>query len=78
MPLNRELMNELIYNGMLEPQQAAEKQSVLPTTNERLSKVAIEFDQDKAKQSTRRGRSGSAGCCRLAVATRRQATRDQT
>ena len=45
--LNRELMNELIYNGMLEPQQAAESNRS-PYYNERLSKVAIEFDQDKA------------------------------
>ena len=45
--LNREMINELVYSGMLEPQQAAESERS-PYYNERLCNVALEFDQDKA------------------------------
>lgn len=47
--LNREAMNELLYNGMLEPQQVCESVRS-PYHNERLCKTAIEFDQAKANR----------------------------
>ena len=47
--INRELLNELVYSGMLEPQQACESERS-PYYNERLCTTAIEFDQAKANE----------------------------
>jgi peptide/nickel transport system substrate-binding protein len=47
--INRELLNELIYSGMLEPQQACESERSL-YHNARLCNTAIEYDPAKANQ----------------------------
>jgi peptide/nickel transport system substrate-binding protein len=45
--INREAINELIFNGMLQPQQPGWSKNV-PYYNERLNTTAIEFDPQKA------------------------------